>query len=67
MMNDDFLEECSALLFKVACNKYLKDEGKEHWTKGDYSLLEEPQKQDAREAVKKLFRAVIDDIVRYLN
>ena len=52
------LEKCAEAVHKACCNYYLKNKGKEYWTKGDYSLLDEPTKQIDRETVKAIFRVL---------
>lgn len=52
---DDLLEECAEAVHKAYCRYYKKSNGKEYWTKGDYSLLDEPTKQIDRETVKAVF------------
>ena len=52
------LEKCSEAVHKAYCNYYLKNKGEAYWTKGDYSLLDEPTKQIDRETVKAVFNIV---------
>ena len=58
--NADLLERCSEAVHKAYCDYHLKNKGVEYWTKGDYSLLDEPTKQIDRETVKAVF-----DVLRH--
>lgn len=55
LTNIDVLELCAEAVHKAYCSYHLKNKGKEYWTKGDYSLLDEPTKQIDRETVKAVF------------
>ena len=50
------IEKISELVHKAYCKQYLIKIGKEYWTKGDYSLLDEETKEYDRVTV----RAVLD-------
>lgn len=54
------LERCAEAVHKAYCDYHLKNKGVEYWTKGDYSLLDEPTKQIDRETVKAVL-----DILRH--
>ena len=58
MFTDELLEECAEAVHKAYCSYYLKSKGKEYWTKGNYSLLDEPTKQIDRETVKAVFKVL---------
>lgn len=61
MFSSELLEKCAEAVHKAYCNYYLKTKGKEYWTKGDYSLLNEPTKQIDRETVKAVFKILEDN------
>jgi len=52
------MEKLADAVHKAYCAYYLKNKGKEYWTKGDYSLLDEPTKQIDRETVKAVMEAL---------
>lgn len=55
-IKSEVMEVLAEAVHKAYCQYYLKNKGKEYWTKGDYSLLDESTKQIDRETVQ----AVID-------
>ncbi len=55
---DELLEICAEAVHKAYCDYHIKNKGKEYWTKGDYSLLDEPTKQIDRETVNAVFAAI---------
>jgi len=55
---NEILEKCAEAVHKAYCNYHLQNKGTEYWTKGDYSLLDEPTKQIDRETVKAVFATI---------
>ena len=55
---NELLEKCAEAVHKAYCNYHLQNKGVEYWTKGDYSLLDEPTKQIDRETVKAVFATI---------
>lgn len=55
---EELLEKCAEAVHKAYCNYHLQNKGTEYWTKGDYSLLDEPTKQIDRETVKAVFATI---------
>lgn len=55
---EKLLEKCAEAVHKAYCNYHLRNKGVEYWTKGDYSLLDEPTKQIDRETVKAVFATI---------
>ncbi|KKL85359.1 hypothetical protein LCGC14_1955550 [marine sediment metagenome] len=55
---DELLEKCSEAVHKAYCTYHLKNKGEAYWTKGDYSLLDEPTKQIDRETVLAVFKVL---------
>lgn len=55
---DELLEKCAEAVHKAYCNYHLLNKGVEYWTKGNYSLLDEPTKQIDRETVKAVFTTI---------
>jgi len=55
---NEILEKCAEAVHKAYCNYHLRNKGTEYWTKGDYSLLDEPTKQIDRETVKAVFATI---------
>jgi len=55
---NELLEKCAEAVHRAYCACHLKNKGDEYWTKGDYSLLDEPTKQIDRETVKAVFKVL---------
>ena len=55
---EKLLEQCAEAVHQAYCNYYLKSKGVEYWTKGNYSLLDDPTKQIDRETVKAVFEVL---------
>ena len=58
---EELLEQCSEAVHKAYCDYYLKSNGVEYWTHGDYSSLEDVSKQIDRITVI----AVLDYLKKY--
>jgi len=55
---EELLEQCAEAVHQAYCSYYLKSKGVEYWTKGNYSLLNDPTKQIDRETVKAVFEVL---------
>lgn len=52
------IERISEAVHKAYCEQYKKKHGKEYWTKGDYSLLNEETKEYDRVTVRAVLEAL---------
>lgn len=52
MKDNNYIEELSCAVHRAYCKQYLKREGKQYWTGGDYSMLDEETKDIDRATVK---------------
>ncbi len=57
MSKDEVLERLAEAVHKAYCVHYKKMHGKEYWTKGDYSLLDDETKEYDRVTVRAVFLA----------
>lgn len=48
---DKYIERLAEVVHKAYCKQYKKKHGKDYWTKGDYSLLDEETKEFDRVTV----------------
>ncbi len=62
-ITNELLEKCAEAVHRVYCDYHLKSKGEEYWTKGDYSLLDEPTKQIDRETVKAVLEVLKDETI----
>jgi len=56
----ELLEKCSEAVHRAYCDYFFKTKGVEYWTKGNYSLLDEPTKQIDRETVNAVLKVLKD-------
>ena len=57
-MKDRKIEKLAEIVHKAYCQQYKKTHGKEYWTKGDYSLLDEATKEYDRVTVRAVFGVI---------
>jgi hypothetical protein len=55
------IEKLAGIVHKAYCGQYKKKHGKDYWTKGDYSLLDEETKEFDRVTVRAVLQVLIDD------
>lgn len=58
-LKNNRVEEIAEQIHKVYCNHYREIKGREYWTRGDYSLLDE----DVKEADRYIAGFVIENYV----
>ena len=56
-MIDKVMERLAEAVHKAYCLRYKQVHGKEYWTKGDYSLLDEETKEYDRVTVRAVLLA----------
>jgi hypothetical protein len=62
------MEVLAEAVHKSYCDYYkTNNDGEEYWTKGDYSLLDEPTKQIDRETVKAVLNALFPPITAVIS
>jgi len=59
----ELVEECSEAVHKAYCEFYKKRKGKEYWTKGDYTLLNDETKEIDRQTVRAVLKVVRREVL----